>query len=54
MTVEQLLSILLPELENMDDEERLRLFNELCEKYCIHCGKFHGDSILPCRCWDDD
>ncbi len=54
MTVEQLLSIILPELENMSGEERLKLIEALREKYCMHCGKYHGDRILPCRCWDDD
>ncbi|MGW8179711.1 MAG: hypothetical protein ACWGQW_13280 [bacterium] len=54
MTIEQLLSIVLPEFEEMSEEERLKFLNAIREKYCIHCGRFHGDSILPCRCWDDD
>ncbi len=54
MTVEQLLSIVLPDMEDMTEEQRVEFLNAVREKYCIYCGKDHSDSILPCSCWNDE
>lgn len=54
MTVEQLLAIVLPDMEEMTEEERVEVVNKIREKFCMHCGVDHGDRILPCSCWNDE
>lgn len=54
MTVEQLVNIVLTELEEMNKKDRSEFINKVRDKYCIYCGRFHGNDILPCRCWDNE
>lgn len=38
-------------LGSLNDDERLRVFGDLTDAYCRHCGCTQG--TFPCRCWDD-
>lgn len=54
MTLKQLLSIVLPEIDELSREQRVEFLNKIRKKYCMHCGKNHEDSIFPCSCWNDE
>jgi len=54
MTIEQLLTIVFQEMEDMSKMQREEFLNKVREKYCMHCGKDHSDSILPCPCSNDE
>lgn len=54
MNTEQLLNIVKLELEEKSQEDRIKFFNELYNKFCIHCGRDHSDSIIRCQCDNDD
>ena len=34
----------------LNDDQRLELFSD----YCAHCGRYDGDTLSGCQCWNDD
>lgn len=45
-----MLALLLDDMKNLTDEQRMRVVNLFASEFCIHCGSLH----LPCYCTRDD
>ena len=36
------------------DKERIAIKDLLFEDYCDYCGRYNGDSMRACQCWNDE
>lgn len=41
---------LIEAMADIEDSERVEIFDKLRDEFCRHCGTEH----LPCHCWNDE
>jgi hypothetical protein len=45
---------LLHKWASLTNEERLWVKNFLFEDYCEHCGRYDGNILHGCQCWNEE
>ena len=40
--------------KDLTDDERINIHHLLFREHCLACGKYDGDTLRGCQCWNDE